>query len=479
LGAAKGAWNGSDIAITTHGMTKPVPHDGLIGLQRYLAVTVVSLGTILTAMDSSLMNIALPTISRDLGIDAASSVLIVNASQMAMLTFLMPLAALGARIGYRRVYLAGMITFFAGALAGSFSQTLTEVVASRVLQGLGGAGIIGMQHALIRSIYPARLLGRGMGINSMFVASSSTMGPTVAGAVLAVASWPWLFVINLPLGAIALLLGYYVLPWNERAEEKMDVRAAVMTALTLGFFILAIDSFSHGGNPLIAAGEFAVAFVLAPILIKNQLAHPAPFLPLDLFRNRIMPLSLIAGQCGFIAQLLTFVTLPFVLHNAGFSQVQIGLAMTPWPLTIAVTAPIAGILCDRFPPGLVGGIGMGLLALGLLLIAFLPEGFQAGDIAWRMALAGLGYGLFSPPNSRQIMHAAPKSRSGIVSGMIGTNRLTGQSIGAAIGALVLTVASGNAKLVALSVGAGVALIGGAFSLMRAPAQTGGKTQTHP
>jgi len=454
----------------TKEMTKPIPHDGLVGLQRYLAITVVSLGTILTAMDSSLMNIALPTISRDLSIGAASSVLIVNASQMAMLTFLMPLAALGARIGYRRIYMAGMVTFFAGALAGSFSHTLTELVASRVLQGLGGAGLVGVQHALIRSIYPARLLGRGMGINSMFVASSSSVGPTVAGAVLAIASWPWLFLINLPLGAIALLLGYYVLPWNERAQEKLDVRAAVMTALTLGLFILAIDSFSHGGDPRIAGVELAIALVLAPVLIKSQWDHPTPFLPLDLFSNRIMPLSLIAGQCGFIAQLLTFVTLPFALHNAGFSQVQIGLAMTPWPLTIAVTAPIAGILCDRFAPGLIGAIGMGLLMLGLLLIAFLPAGFTVSDIAWRMALAGLGYGLFSPPNTRQIMHASPKHRSGIVSGMIATNRYTAQSIGAALGAFVLTVAPGNAKFVALSLAAGMAVIGAAFSLMRAPAQ---------
>jgi DHA2 family multidrug resistance protein-like MFS transporter len=243
-----------------------------------------------------------------------------------------------------------------------------------------------------------------------------------------------------------------------------------MTALTLGLFILAIDSFSHGGDPRIAAIELGIALVLAPILIKSQWDHPTPFLPLDLFTNRIMPLSLIAGQCGFIAQLLTFVTLPFALHNAGFSQVQIGLAMTPWPLTIAVTAPIAGILCDRFPPGLIGAIGMALMMSGLLLIAFLPEGFTVSMWPGAWPIAGLGYGLFSPPNSRQIMHAAPKHRSGIVSGMIGTNRLTGQSIGAALGALVLTIAPANARIVALCVAASMAVIGAAFSLMRAPAQ---------
>jgi DHA2 family multidrug resistance protein-like MFS transporter len=453
--------------VTKH---RHIPHDGLEGPRRYLAIATISLGTIMTAMDSSLVNIALPTITSEFKITAASSVLIVNASQIAMLVFLLPLAALGARIGYRRVYLVGAVVFFTGALLASLSHSLTALVAARALQGLGGAGCVGVQHALVRAVYPARLLGRGMGINSMFVASSSTVGPTVAGAVLAVASWPFLFVINLPIGAIAVVLGYFVLPWNERAKERFDAKAAAMTALTLGLFVLALDSFSHGGNPTIAAVELVIAAVVAVVLVKNQWDHPTPFLPFDLFANRIMPLSLLAGQCGFIAQLLTFVTLPFVLHNAGFSQVQIGIAMTPWPLVIAVTAPIAGILCDRYPPSLIGSVGLVLSTAGLLMLALLPDGFTLGDVVWRMALAGLGYGMFSPPNSRQIMHAAPKHRSGIVSGMIGSNRLAGQSIGAALAALVLTVVPNRAGLVALALAAIMTLIGAGISLMRAPAQ---------
>ena len=449
-----------------------IPPDGLAGPQRYVAVATISLGTIMTAMDSSLVNIALPTIAGELQISASSSVWIVNASQIAMLVFLLPLGALGARIGYRRIYLGGVVVFLTGSLLGAFADSLTALVAARALQGIGGAGIVGVQHALVRAVYPASRLGRGMGINSMFVASSSTIGPTVAGAVLAVASWPFLFVINLPLGLIALVLGYYVLPWNERAKERFDVKAAAMTAATLGLFVLAIDSFSHGGDPLAAGIEFAIAALIAVVLVKSQWGHPTPFLPFDLFANRMMALSLLAGQCAFIGQLLTFVTLPFVLHNAGFGQVQIGIAMTPWPLTIALTAPIAGILCDRFAPSLIGTIGLVLSTAGLLLLAFLPEGFGLYDVVWRMALAGLGYGMFSPPNARQIMHAAPKHRSGIVSGLLGTNRLTGQSIGAALAALVLTVAVTNAGFVALALGAAMTAIGASLSLLRAPRAKG-------
>jgi len=455
---------------TDEEMTKPIPHDGLEGPQRYFAIAVISLGTVLTALDGSIVNIALPTITGEFGVSAASSVLIVNAYQIAMLVSLLPLAAYGAVIGYRRIFLGGLALFVAASVACALSHSLTQLVLARGLQGLGASGIVSILHAMVRSVYPARLLGRGLGINSMFVASSSTIGPSVAAAILSVAPWPWLFLVNLPLGIVAILVGYRVLPWNERAKERYDRKSALMTAASLGLFILALDSLSHGGSPIISIVELALVAIIAPILIKSQWNHPTPFLPVDVIRNRIVPLSLLAGQCGFIAQLLVFVTLPFYLHGAGFTQVEIGLAMTPWPLTIALTAPIAGILCDRFAPGLIGAIGLLVTAIALLLLAFTPASASPYDIVWRMALAGLGYGLFSPPNLRQIIAAAPKHRTGVVSGLVGTNRLTGQSLGAALAALVLSLASVNAHFVALTLAAGMAMIGAGVSLMRAPVQ---------
>jgi DHA2 family multidrug resistance protein-like MFS transporter len=198
------------------------------------------------------------------------------------------------------------------------------------------------------------------------------------------------------------------------------------------------------------------------------LGRATPFLPFDLFANRIVPLSLAAAQTAFIGQVLAFVTLPFFLSNAGFTQVQIGLAMTPWPLAMAVTAPVSGILCDHYAPWLVGAIGLALSTTGLILVAFLPAGITEFDVMWRMALSGIGFGLFGPPNMRQIIAAAPKNRSGIVSGMIGTNRLTGQSIGAALAALVLNVAT-NANGVAMVLAASMTAVAACFSLARAPA----------
>src|SRR5262245_26919434 len=189
-------------------MARLIPHDGLNGPQRYLAIMVVSCATLLTAMDTNLVNIALPSIMDDLNISAASSVLIINASQIAILVCLLPLSALGALIGYRQVYLAGVAVFSAASIACALSDTLAQLVAARAFQGIGAAGAVSVQHAMIRHIYPARLLGRGLGINSMFVASSSAVGPTVAAAVLSVASWPYVFVVNIPLGILAFIVGW-------------------------------------------------------------------------------------------------------------------------------------------------------------------------------------------------------------------------------------------------------------------------------
>lgn len=452
-------------------MARLIPQDGLNGPQRYLAIMVVSCATILTAMDTTLVNIALPTMMTDLNVSAASSVLIINASQVALLVSLLPLSALGALVGYRRVYLAGMMVFALACIGCALAQTLEQLVVARTLQGLGGAGVVSVQHAIVRHVYPARLLGRGLGINSMFVASSSAIGPTVSAAVLSVASWPYIFVINIPLCIIALVIGWKVLPWNETESEPYDFRSALMSALTFGLLVLAFISFSHGVAPWIAGLELLAALVIAPVFIRAQMVLPKPVLPLDVFSNRVIPLSLAAAQCNFIAQQLSFVTLPFYLHSIGFADVQIGLVMTPWPLAIALMAPVSGYLCDRYPPGIVGTVGLLLCATGQALLAFLPAGAGVFDVAWRMALCGIGIGLFGPPNLRQILGATPKHRTGAVGGLVGTNRLTGQSLGAAFAALVLNVAPMNANVVALGIAAGLATIGACISLARAPLQT--------
>ncbi len=182
--------------------------------QRYGAILAIALGITVSVLDGAIANVALPTIARDLNASPASSIWVVNAYQLAITVSLLSLASLGDLIGYRRIYQAGLLVFSITSLFCALSDSLLTLTIARVLQGFGAAAIMSVNTALIRIIYPQRFLGRGMGINSLIVACSSAAGPTVAAAILSVASWQWLFAINLPIGLVALLLGMKFLPAN-------------------------------------------------------------------------------------------------------------------------------------------------------------------------------------------------------------------------------------------------------------------------
>ncbi len=310
----------------------------------------------------------------------------------------------------------------------------------------------------------------------MVVALSSAVGPTVASAVLAVAHWPWLFAINVPIGIAAVAVGLHALPPNHGHDAPYDYLSAVLNACVFGLVIMTVDGLGHSQNhALVAAGAIG-AVGLGYVFVRRQLSQPAPLLPVDLLRIPIFALSIGTSIASFTSQMLAFVALPFWLqHSLGLSQVETGLYMTPWPLVIMVAAPLAGVLSDRYSAGMLGGIGLGLFAAGLLALAMLGSHPAPLDIVWRMALCGAGFGLFQSPNNRTILSSAPRNRSGGASGMLGTARLTGQTLGAAIVALIFSVAPQHGPTLALYVATVFAAIAACVSLLRLgatpPAQT--------
>ena len=192
----------------------PVIDDGLAPSARRQAMLVIILGLTLAVLDTSLVNLALPDIARQLQSNAAQSIWVVNAYQLATLIVLLPLAALGERMGYRRVYLVGIALFSAASVGPMLASSMLALIVARALQGLGAAGVMAVNAALVRLIYPRAQLGQGMAINSLVVATASMAGPSVAAAILSVASWPWLFAMNLPLGLGIWWLGRRALPAN-------------------------------------------------------------------------------------------------------------------------------------------------------------------------------------------------------------------------------------------------------------------------
>jgi DHA2 family multidrug resistance protein-like MFS transporter len=451
--------------------TMPLPGaslaDGLPPRQRVAALLAISVAMCMATLDTAITNTALPTIAADIGASAAASIWVINAYQLAVVAFLLPLAALGDIVGHRRVYIAGLVLFTVTSLACGLAWSLPTLVGARALQGLGAAGIMSVNTALIRFAYPAKTLGRGLGINALVVALAFTIGPTVTSAILSVATWHWLFLINVPAGLLAAGLSLRTLPVTARAGHGYDVVAAVLCAGFFGCLIMMIGGVSHGTSWPIVAGEGAVALLCAVLLVRREVGHPAPMLALDLFRLPVFALSSATALCSFATQGLAFVSLPFLLQNVlGHDQVETGFLITPWPAVVAIMAPIAGRLSDRYPAGLLGGIGLFILCLGMTALALMPANPSVLDICWRMALCGAGFGFFQSPNLRALMASAPPGRSGGASGIVAVSRLMGQTLGAALVALCFNLVHGEASELALWVGAGFAGVGALASVLR-------------
>jgi DHA2 family multidrug resistance protein-like MFS transporter len=421
----------------------------------------------MAVLDGAIVNVALPVLARDLQVEPATAVWVVNAYQLAVAVSLLPLASLGDVVSYRRIYWAGLALFTVASLGCALAGSFPMLIVARVLQGLGAAGIMSVNIALVRFIYPSKLLGRGVGNTALVVAVSSAAGPTLAAAILSLATWPWLFLINVPLGVVALIVAAKTLPETPRSARRFDWISAILNALTFGLLITGIDGLGSSGELTYPVLALSGAALIGLVFVRYQMALPAPLLPLDLLRRPVFALSMMTSVCSFAAQTLAYVALPFYFHDElGRSVAETGFLMTPWPLAVAVAAPISGRLADRFSPGLLGGIGLAALAVGLALLAVLPARPSTPDIVWRLTVCGLGFGVFQSPNNKAIITSAPRERSGGASGMQSSARLLGQSVGAALAAVLLGVVPHHPTAVILWLGAGLSAAGCVTSSLR-------------
>ena len=460
------------MSAPTAGTAIAVHPDGLPVPRRYWAIAAIALAITMSVLDSTIVNVALPTIARDFRASAAASIWVINAYQLAILLVLLPFASLGEIVGYRRVSQAGLAVFTLASLACAFAPNLLSLSLARAIQGIGAAGIMSVNGALVRHTYPHRYLGRAVGINAFVVATAAAVGPTIASAVLAVAHWRWLFGINLPLGVAAFAIALCALPESERAARRLNLAGAALYAGTMGLVLSGLQTLAHRAAVWLALSEIASGCVLAWLLTRHERPRAAPIIPFDLLSIRIFKLSLATSVCSFIAQMSALVALPFEIQRLGHSAVETGLFITPWPLALAVVAPLAGRLADRYPAGLLGGVGLLTLAAGLSLLVLYPVSGNATGVLWRMALCGVGFGLFQAPNNRTIMGSVPRRRSGAAGGMLAAARLIGQSIGAAAVAILFRAYDDAGSNYALMLAALLAVAGAGVSLLRlAPGTT--------
>lgn len=448
-------------------MTDQIHADGLPTPRRYYAMLAIAIGIAMAVLDGTVVNVALPSIARELGASPSAAVWVINAYQLVIVALLLPLASLGERVGYRRVYQTGIALFTLGSLLCALSQSLPTLVAARVVQGIGGAALMSMNGALVRYTYPYAHLGRGIGLNGLVVSISAAVAPSLAAGILAVGPWPWLFAVNVPFGLLNLWLALRFLPLSDRSTRPFDWTSAVVSAAMLGLLFIGADSVIRGGAALPAAAGILAALAAGVFLVARARRAEAPLIPIDLFRAPVFALSVVASISAFAAFAITFVALPFYFQEAlGRDQVATGLLMTPWPVAIGLAAPLAGRLSDRIPAGTLGAFGMVLVAAGLALLSRLSPATPTVAIVLMMALCGFGFGTFQAPNNRTMLAAAPRARSGAAGGMLATARLLGMTIGATVVALVFHLAPNGAEPVSLGIATGLALVAALLSGLR-------------
>ena len=438
------------------------PHT-LTTFQRRMAILSLMTVVMLASLDTTISNTALPNIVRDLQTSEASVIWIANAYQIAMIAMLLPFAALGDAIGYRKVYLSGLCLFCFASLLCGVASSLDGVVFGRLLQGIGAAAIMSVNMAFIRYIYPSHRLGKGLSLNALIVALGFALGPLFASIILSWMSWHWLFLLNVPIGCVALGLAIRYLPVVPGHHAGFDylsggLCAAFLGLLGLGFCLI---------NPMWVTVALLSSLICLITLFRRQAHHPAPILATDLLKRPIIGLSSATSICAFATQALALISLPFLFQNhLNISLIDTGFLLTTWPAVVAIMAIVVSSLSDRFSAGVLCSIGLTILSLGMFGLTMLSPTSTHLTIISVLVICGVGFGLYQAPNMKAIMSNAPVHRSGGASGIVAISRLMGQTCGAALVAQCFHIWQQQGPEMALWLGCFCAALGCVFSLFR-------------
>lgn len=438
--------------------------DGLPTPRRYWAIAAISFGTALLVLDGAIANVALPTIARDLGVSNAAVTNVVAVYQLVLVMVLLPFSSVGDRIGHRRLYQYGQALFLIASALCLFASNFLVLLVLRALQAVGAGMALSVSAAMLRQIYPTRNLGSGMGINSVIVASSSALAPTLGGFIVGHAPWQWVFVAAVPFAAVSLLLGR-ALPDPIARPSPPQWISGLWSAGTMLLLIGGLQMATHENAP--AGAALAAAGVASMVLlIRRERARENPVVPVDLLAKPVLGLSALGAIACFIAAGALMLSLPFRLEGVmGYSPQEVGLLLLPFPLTMLVVAPLAGWMSDRIAPTKLGVTGMGVTIAGLLLLVAMPDRPGEFGIAWRLSLTAIGFGLFFAPNSRLLIGQAPRERAAAAGGLLSTSRLLGQTLAAVTVGILLAggVGTGPAPLL---VACALAVVAALCSLAR-------------
>lgn len=408
--------------------------------RKWLILLAVSLGSFMSTLDGSIVNIALPAIQAQFGLDLTGVEWVVVAYLLVSGSLLLPVGRLGEVLTFKRVYLGGFALFTAASLACGAAPTAEILVAARVVQAIGAAALAAMGPAIVTRTFGAGERGKALGLNGVSVSLGLSLGPALGGLLTATASWRAVFLVNLPVGILAMIWAWRILPETPRgAGQRFDPVGAALSGLALFALLVALsqgDSWGWASAPVL--GLIVLAAVLGLTFMLAERRSDQPLIDLTLFRIRPFAFGLASVVVAFTGMFTATFLLPWLLERAnGLSAAETGLLLTPVPIAMALVAPFAGSAADRWGPAIPASTGMVLIVAALLSLTTLPAAVAAPDLVPRLVLLGVGQGLFMSPNSSAIMGSVPGRRVGTASGVLAQMRVVGQAVGIAVAAAVV------------------------------------------
>jgi EmrB/QacA subfamily drug resistance transporter len=404
---------------------------------------VAAFAAFLTPFLGSAVNLALPSIGKDLNTSAIGLGWIISSFILSSAIFLLPFGRLADIIGRKKVFSLGILLFTITTLLIVFSWNLASLIILRIIQGISGAMIFGTSLAIITSVFPVGERGRAMGINITAVYLGLSAGPVIGGLLTHYFGWRSIFAFLVPFGVAAsvLIKTKINVEWADSKGERFDWPGSLIYGIAMFGFMYGFSKLpSSTGWIFLVAGVFMAAVF---IIFENRSSNPVFDIRL-LLHNRIFAFSGIAALINYSATSATgfFISL-YLQYLKGFDARTAGLVMISQPIAMTLLSPLAGKLSDKHNPGVIASIGMGLTAAGLILLCFVTPATPVYEIVALLLLMGIGFGLFSSPNSNAIMSSVEKRFLGVASGVVGTMRMVGQMLSMGIAMMLIALFIGK------------------------------------
>ncbi|MEW6181966.1 MAG: MFS transporter [Bacillota bacterium] len=404
---------------------------------KWAVLAAVQAGTVMGPLDASIVYIALPRIAQDFKADAAAVSWVSMAYLLFIGCFILIYGRLGDLFGKRGVYLAGVGIFTLGSVGCGMAPNLYILIACRALQAIGAGMSVAIAPGIITAVFPRGERGRALGLNAMVAAAGLSAGPALGGFITQHFDWRLVFYVNVPIGLIALLWGLWVIPFDEkRKKEPFDWAGAVLIfiSLTSGLLLL-----TQGRQLYFPGNVFLLLFLCIAGIYgfwMQERRSPYPMLDLGIFTERIFTAGNLAAFFNYMAQyVVVFTTTFFLQQRLGFGADKAGMVMTAFPLSVLAVAPVAGTVSDYIGSRWLAVVGSLCCAAGAGFLGLISTSTHATDIAWRLAVFGVGTGLFQSPNNSAVMGSVPRERLGIAGGVMAMSRSVGMTFGIAVAAV--------------------------------------------